>query len=87
MLNFLRGIRVLAGLFFLVALAAIVLQVSANLLRFDFFMPSSVAIIMLGLMHAAFWLWAFLGLRNIINNIHEKEHGTPHPGLTKRWHL
>jgi hypothetical protein len=87
MLNFLRVIRALAGLFFIVALAAIITQISANLLQFDFFMPSSAAITMLGLMHAAFWLWVFLGLRYVINNIHQKEHGTPHPALTKKWHL
>lgn len=87
MLTFLRAIRVLAGLFFLVAIAAIITQITANLLQFDFFMPSSAAITMLGLMHAAFWLWVFLGLRNIINSIHQKEQGTPHPGLTKPWHL
>lgn len=87
MLTFLRAIRILAGIGFLLAVSAILLQIAANFIQFDFIMPSSMAITMLGIMHAVFWLWAFIGLRNIINSIHEKEQGGPHPSLTKPWHL
>ncbi|WP_241984149.1 hypothetical protein [Aliidiomarina sedimenti] len=87
MLNFLRVLRGFAGLCFLLAVGAIILQILVNFVHFDFVMPSSMAIFMLGVMHAVFWLWAFIGLRRIINSIHKKEQGGPHPSLSKPWHL
>lgn len=86
-INFLRGLRIFAGLCLLIAIAAIVTQVLANFIQFEFLMPSSAAILMLGVMHVVFWLWVFIGLRRIINDTHNKTYGKPHPALSKPWHL
>jgi|TARA_R100001530_G_scaffold115087_3_gene82038 hypothetical protein len=87
MLNFLRVIRAFAGLLFLAGIAGIIAQLGFNILHVDILMRSSVIVIMVGTLFAAFWLWVFLGLRYVINEIHEKEQGKPHPSLTKIWHL
>jgi hypothetical protein len=87
MLNFLRVIRAFAGLLFLAGIVGIVVQLGFNILHVDILMRSSVIVIMVGTLFAAFWLWVFLGLRYVINEIHEKEQGRPHPSLTKKWHL
>lgn len=29
----------------------------------------------------------FVGLRNLINRLHTKRHGTPHPSLVRKWAL
>jgi len=87
MLNFLRVIRAFAGLLFLAGIVGIVVQLGFNILHVDILMRSSVIVIMVGTLFAAFWLWVFLGLRYVINEIHEKEQGKPHPSLTKIWHL
>lgn len=87
MLIFLRVIRAFAGLLFLASVAGMIAQFAFNILQFDILMRSSVIVLMVGTLFAAFWLWAFLGLRYVINEIHEKEQGRPHPGLTKKWHI
>jgi len=86
-LNFLRAIRGLAALCLIIAGCAIILQIVANFTQFEFLMPSSAAIFMLGVMHIAFWLWVFIGLRRIINKMHDQAYGGPHPRLVKPWHL
>ena len=87
MFTFLRVIRAVAGLLFLATIVGIIAQLTFNILHVDILMRSSVIVIMAGALHAAFWLWVFIGLRYVINEIHQKEQGTPHPGLTKHWHL
>jgi len=87
MLNFLRVIRALAGLLFLLTIVAVIAQLTFNVLQVDFLMRSSMIAIIAAVLHGAFWLWAFLGLRYVINEIHQKEQGKPHPSLTKQWHL
>lgn len=87
MLTFLRFVRGFAALCLLIAAGAIITQTIANFTRYEFFMPSSAAIFMLGFLHIAFWLWVFIGLRRIINQIHDKDYGGPHPSLVKAWHL
>ena len=84
---FLRFIRGFAALCLVVAAVAIVMQLLNNVFNFDFVMPSSMLIFILGLMHIVFWLWVFIGLRRIINWLHDKEFGRPHPSLEKPWHL
>lgn len=87
MLNFLRVIRAFAGFLFLLGIVGMVAQLGFNLLHVDILMRSSVTVIMVGTLFSAFWLWFFLGLRYVINEIHQKEQGTPHPSLTKKWYL
>lgn len=86
-INFLRGLRVFAGLCLVIAVAAIVAQTLANFIHFEFLMPSSAAMYMLAAMHIVFWLWVFIGLRRIINDMHQKAYGGPHPALSKPWYL
>lgn len=84
---FLRLLRGFAALCLVIAGVAIVMQILSNVMHFEFLMPSTMLIFMLGFMHIVFWLWVFIGVRRIINWLHEKEFGTPHPSLVKPWQL
>jgi hypothetical protein len=82
-------IRIIRGLFGLVAAAQLV-QALAALLALS--KPSTDTNTALAAATVAFVLVAIFGglfflLRALINRMHKSKHGTPHPALVKPWNL
>ena len=100
MFGVLRAIRGFVGLFLLFSIADVanpILDIINTPLKkasvtdsmwFDLFNTQSVSQnFTIGVIAIIVFLVLFIGLRKLINSLHEKQNGEPHPSLVKTWNL
>jgi hypothetical protein len=86
MFGFLRAVRVICGLLFALQIVGL-LPVFSWTNQPDAITAGMWAIVFIKVVLMAIFGGLFFGLRTLINHLHSKKHGAPHPALVKVWAL
>ena len=87
MFGILRFIRGFCGLLFGMNIVGL-LPLIGELLQPDADIGGIMAVVLIKLLAIALFGWLFFALRGLINRLHTKKHGVPHPALAdKKWAL